>query len=91
MKNEKLRFGISCPICVPCTKLHRVDGRPRRLVGVVLHPPRRPAAPVGLPLLIYENWSPLVVNEALRGSYGEEVEMPNPSRTTSIVGSYRSL
>jgi hypothetical protein len=44
-----------------------------------------------LPLLIYENWSPLVVNEALRGSYGEEVEMPNPSRTTSIVGSYRSL
>jgi hypothetical protein len=32
-----------------------------------------------------------VVNEALHGSYGEEVETPNPLRTTSIVGSYQSL
>jgi hypothetical protein len=75
----------------PRAKLCRVDGPPHPLHGVVVCPPRRPATLVELPLLICENWSPLVVNEALCGSDGEEVEMPNPSRTTSIVGSYRSL
>jgi hypothetical protein len=57
----------------------------------VVHPPHRPTTPVGLPLLIYENWPPLVVNEALCNTDGEEVEMPNSSCTTLIVGSYRLL
>jgi hypothetical protein len=71
----------------PCAKSNRVDGPHHPLLEVVVHPPRRLAAPVRLALLICENSSPLVVNEASRDSDGEEVDMPNSSPTTSIVGS----
>jgi hypothetical protein len=90
-KKEKLRFGISYLICVPRVKSRRVDGPPHPLLRVVVHPPRCPAAPAGLLLLISENWPPLVVNEASRGTDGEEGEKTNPSHTTSIMGSYHSL
>jgi hypothetical protein len=94
MRKEKGKvevWNFLSDLCPPCAKSHRVDGLPRPLLEVVVRPPRHSAAPVGWPLWICENWSPLVVNEASRSSDGEEVETPNPSHTTSIVGSYRSL
>jgi hypothetical protein len=94
MRKEKGKvevWNFLSDLCPPCAKSHRVDGLPRPLLEVVVRPPRHSAAPVGWPLWICENWSPLVVNEASRSSDGKEVETPNPSRTTSIMGSYRSL
>jgi hypothetical protein len=46
--------------------------------GVVVHPPCHPAAPVVMPLLICENWSPLVVNEASHDRMTRKVRCLTP-------------